>query len=213
VTSFTQANINSGDVQFVHDGNEAPPSYDVTVSDGNLSNGPQSVVVTFTNVNDAPVMNTDTFSIVENSLLGTTVGFATSTDPDFGDTRNYTIVSGNINGAFGINAGSGEIVVLNPAALDFETITSFSLSIAVTDAAGASSTAIVTINVTNVSDNSITAISDTDATSETIAENSGNGTVVGITALATDADVSDTVSYSLTDDAGGRFAIDGVTGL
>ena len=81
------------------------------------------------------------------------------------------------------------------------------------DAAGASSAAVVTINVTNVSDNSISAISDIDATNEVIAENSANGTIIGITALATDADAPDTISYSLTDDAGGRFAIDNVTGI
>lgn len=213
ITSFTQADINSGAVRFVHDGNEAAPSYDVTVSDGLLSNGPQSVLVTFTGVNDAPVMNAATFSVVENSTLGTTVGFATSTDSDAGDTRNYSILSGNINGAFGINAGSGEIVVLNPAALDFETITTFSLTVEVSDAVGATSTAIITINVTNISDNSISAISDINATGEVIAENSSNGTFVGITTLATDADVADSISYSLTDDAGGRFAIDSVTGV
>ena len=38
ITSFTQADINGGLVQFVHDGNEAAPSYNVTVSDGSLSN-------------------------------------------------------------------------------------------------------------------------------------------------------------------------------
>ncbi|RLS75286.1 MAG: DUF2341 domain-containing protein, partial [Planctomycetota bacterium] len=213
ITSFTQADINSGAVRFVHDGNEAAPSYDVTVSDGLLSNGPQSVLVTFTGVSDSPGMNSATFSVVENSTLGTTVGFATSTDSDAGDTRNYSILSGNINGAFGINAGSGEIVVLNPAALDYETTTSFSLTVQVTDAAGSSSTALVTINVTNISDNSITAISDTDASNEIIAENSTNGANVGITALATDADAADSISYSLTVDAGGRFAIDSFTGV
>ncbi|MEZ5670018.1 MAG: hypothetical protein R3F55_21795 [Alphaproteobacteria bacterium] len=40
-----------------------------------------------------------------------------------------------------------------------------------------------------------------------------DGAAVGITALATDADATDTVSYSLTDDAGGRFAIDAATGV
>jgi hypothetical protein len=37
ITSFTQAQINSGLVQFVHDGQEAAPTYSVTVSDGSLS--------------------------------------------------------------------------------------------------------------------------------------------------------------------------------
>ena len=40
-----------------------------------------------------------------------------------------------------------------------------------------------------------------------------DGTAVGITAFADDADGTDTVSYSLDDDAGGRFAIDANTGV
>ncbi|MEZ5670013.1 MAG: cadherin repeat domain-containing protein [Alphaproteobacteria bacterium] len=48
---------------------------------------------------------------------------------------------------------------------------------------------------------------------EHISESVADGAAVGITALATDADATDTVSYSLTDDAGGRFAIDAATGV
>jgi hypothetical protein len=48
---------------------------------------------------------------------------------------------------------------------------------------------------------------------ETVAENAANGTVVGITALGTDADVGATVTYSLSNDAGGRFAINASTGV
>ena len=40
-----------------------------------------------------------------------------------------------------------------------------------------------------------------------------NGSVVGVTALATDGDVTDTITYSLDDDAGGRFAINASTGV
>ena len=36
---------------------------------------------------------------------------------------------------------------------------------------------------------------------------------VGVTALATDGDATDTITYSLVDDAGGRFAIDSGTGV
>ena len=42
-------------------------------------------------------------------------------------------------------------------------------------------------------------------------ENVADGTVVG-TATGSDVDVGDVLSYSLTDDAGGRFAIDSSTG-
>ncbi|MFN3227788.1 MAG: cadherin repeat domain-containing protein, partial [Hyphomicrobiales bacterium] len=60
---------------------------------------------------------------------------------------------------------------------------------------------------------SISAISDSDGASDGVMENAANGTVVGVTALASDADGSDSVSYSLSNDAGGRFAIDPTTGV
>ncbi len=45
-------------------------------------------------------------------------------------------------------------------------------------------------------------------------ENAANGTVVGVTALASDADATNnTITYTLDDNAGGRFAIDGSTGV
>ena len=45
------------------------------------------------------------------------------------------------------------------------------------------------------------------------AKSAANGTVVGVTALATDGDATDTITYSLDDDAGGRFAINASTGV
>ena len=43
--------------------------------------------------------------------------------------------------------------------------------------------------------------------------NAAIGDTVGITAVATDSDAGDTVSYALTDNAGGRFAIHSTTGV
>ncbi|MCG8325308.1 MAG: cadherin repeat domain-containing protein, partial [Thiotrichales bacterium] len=60
---------------------------------------------------------------------------------------------------------------------------------------------------------SITSITDSDGGASTISESVSNGTDVGITASASDADASDSVTYSLSDDAGGRFAIDSNTGV
>ncbi|WP_292491896.1 VCBS domain-containing protein [Mesorhizobium sp.] len=54
---------------------------------------------------------------------------------------------------------------------------------------------------------------DSDGTSGgSVSEGAANGDAVGITAHAVDAD-GDTVIYSLTDDAGGRFAINSATGV
>ena len=45
-------------------------------------------------------------------------------------------------------------------------------------------------------------------------ENAANGTIVGITTLATDDDATNNaITYTLDDTAGGRFAIDSLTGV
>jgi len=54
---------------------------------------------------------------------------------------------------------------------------------------------------------------DADAAVNAVAENSAAGTTVGITAFSVDPDAGDSVTYSLTDSAGGVFAIDPVTGI
>ena len=59
VTSFTQLQVTNGDIQFVHDGGEAAPSYFVSVSDGALSDGPYAATVAFSNVNDASLLDLD----------------------------------------------------------------------------------------------------------------------------------------------------------
>ena len=50
--------------------------------------------------------------------------------------------------------------------------------------------------------------SDNDGATDSVAENSVVGTTVGITAFSDDADGTDTITYSLDDNDGGRFAID-----
>ena len=67
--------------------------------------------------------------------------------------------------------------------------------------------------MTDVNESGITAISDTDGAADYVLENSANGTTVGLTAFADDADGTDTVSYSLDDNAAGRFAIHATTGV
>ena len=54
---------------------------------------------------------------------------------------------------------------------------------------------------------------DNDGAANTVSESVANGSVVGITALASDADGTDTVSYSLSSDFGGAFTIDPTTGI
>src|SRR5262249_58542354 len=72
-----------------------------------------------------------------------------------------------------------------------------------------STDATVSITVTEVS---LTAITDSDASDNTVTETAANGTAVGITAHSSDPG-GQTVAYSLTDAAGGAFQIARSTGV
>jgi len=212
ITSFTQAQVNSGTIVFVHDGGETAPSYDVTVSDGSLSDGPNSASITFTNVNDAPSIGDQSFSVLENTASGSTVATIFASDPDTGDALTFSITGSSVPGAFAIDPTTGQIVVADSSLLDHETVQTITLTVTVQDLNGATDSATVTAIVMNVNEFGVTTVSDADANPDAVAENV-IGTTVGITAFAIDGDLPDTVTYSLDNDGGGRFAIDPATGV
>ena len=150
-------------------------------------------------------------TVAENAAVGTTVGLTgLASDADATATISYSL-DDNAGGRFAIHATTG-VVTVN-AALDYETATSHSVTIRATSSDGSSSTQSFSIAVTDVNESGITAISDTDGASDYVLENAANGTTVGLTAFADDPDGTDTVSYSLDDNAGGRFAIHATTGV
>ncbi len=110
----------------------------------------QQFTITVTNVNEPPVINDQTFSLAENSPNGTVVGTVLASDPDAGDSLTFAITAGNTGNTFAINPASGQITVNDNSLLNFETNPSFSLTVQVTDLGSLSSSATVTINLTNV---------------------------------------------------------------
>ena len=86
------------------------------------------------------------------------------------------------------------------------------VTVKATSTDGTSNTKDFTINVSDVNE-PITVVSDSNVISDTVPENSSGSTLVGVTASATDEDLTDTVSYSLTDSSGGSFKIDSTTGV
>ena len=106
-------------------------SFTVLVSDGQLTDT-ATVTVTVAPVNDAPVAAGGVFSVDENSAGGTAVGQATATDPD-GDPVSFAITGGNEDGQFEIDADSGAITVADGATLDFETQSSYTLTVEASD--------------------------------------------------------------------------------
>ena len=104
--------------------------------------------------NVAPVVTAASFVIDENSAVGSAVGQVIATDANAGQTLTYSIVGGNTNSAFAINAATGRITVANAAAMNFETTPSFSLTIRATDNAtpALSGQAIATITLRDVAE-------------------------------------------------------------
>jgi hypothetical protein len=88
----------------------------------------------------------------------------------------------------------------------------------VTDSGGTANGGVNTTALSVISTVAITAVNDAPTTpvdsnisADSVEENAANGTLVGITAASTDPD--STVTYSLIDTAGGRFAINSSTGV
>ncbi len=200
------------------DAPSASTTLTLTVNDqGNSGTGgallaSDTATININNVNDAPVILNNTFSLLENSANATLVGLVPVTDPDLGDTHTYSITAGNTSGAFSID-NTGALVVLNVGALDFELIPIFTLTVRVQDAAGAFDTATIIVNLLNVNESAVGPVSDTNAATNQVNENSLIGTTVGLTANATDGDTLDLITYSLDDSAGGLFAVNPLTGV
>ncbi|MFN9878834.1 MAG: cadherin repeat domain-containing protein, partial [Planctomycetota bacterium] len=117
-------------------------------------------------------------------------------------------------GRFAINSSTGVVTVANSSLLNYEAATSHSITVRATSADSSWSTQTFTINLTDVDEFDVGAVTDSNAAANSLAENSANGTSVGITASASDADATtNTITYTLDDAAGGRFAINSSTGV
>ena len=90
-------------------------------------------------------------NVVEHALPGTVVGTLTTTDPDAGDTFTYNLTD-DASGRFEIDTSTGELKVANDAQLDFETQASHSVTVEVTDSAGASYSESFTIDLIDVNE-------------------------------------------------------------
>ncbi|MEF8761583.1 MAG: cadherin domain-containing protein [Candidatus Accumulibacter sp. UW25] len=216
--TFTQANIDAGVIKYSNDGSEvANDSFKFTVSDGTNSLGEQTFDINVTAVNDNPVVgptdsNTvDADTVAENANVGVLVGIiASASDADFDTTITYSL-SNSAGGRFAIDATSGVVSVAG--ALDYENAASHNITVLATSSDGSESSQTFTIAVTNVNDNPVLGPTDNNAAVNTVAENASPGATVGITALASDADSDATVTYTLSNDAGGKFAIDDTSGV
>jgi VCBS repeat-containing protein len=185
---------------------ETAQSHQVTVqaSDGKFTSS-QTFTIGVSDVeeNAAPVAGDDSFTTKEDSKLSGTV--ATNDSDADGDTLTFTLVGDPPPGLTFNPDGSFDYIP--PADSNGKVVFEYQ----VTDGKGGSDTATVTIDVTPVNDSPSEPV-DIDDASNMVAEGSAAGTLVGLTVQSTDPDLGDEVTYSLTDDADGRFQIDAATG-
>ncbi len=164
--------------------------------------------------NSAPTISsngggtTASVTVGENSTVVTTV---TATDVDAGHTLGYSIAGGADAGRFTINNSTGQLSFASApsyeAPADSGGNNVYDVTVQVSDGQGGTDTQALAVTVANVNE----APTDLALSANTVAENAANGTVVG-TVSGTDSDTGDTRTYSLTDNAGGRFAINSSTG-
>jgi endo-1,4-beta-xylanase len=149
--------------------------------------------------NNLPIVTSgQTFNIDENAAGGTVAGTVAATDVDAGQTLSGWQVDGGSGVAlFQINAETGEITLVDGAALDFESATSYTLEVSVADEYRRSESQVLTINVNNLNDNTpvVTA-------GQSFAIDGGSRNVLGA-ADATDAD--DTNQPGFTDFQGWKI--------
>ena len=163
--------------------------------------------------NNAPVFSEGaraTRDVAENTPAGTNIGAPfTATDPDIGDTLTYSLHRGD-RAAFQIDANTGQLQTKAP--LDYETKRSYTnLAVRATDNNGATDAILVTINVTDVKENTDPVFVDGARAIRSIAENTPAGVAIGAPVTATDAD-NDTLTYKKGGVDGVAFSIDSDTG-
>jgi VCBS repeat-containing protein len=196
ITTFSQQRIADGEIQFVHDGGEAAPTYSITVSDGALTDGPLAAIISFSNVNDAPTAVADASTALEGGTINIDLA-VNDTDPDDGlDLTSIQIVSGPSNGSLVVNA-DGTVDYTHDGS---ETIAD-SFTYTIRDAAGAvSNTATVTLTITPQGDNPVLGNN-----ALTISEG-GSVVLSGADLSASDAETAaSALQFTVTGVSGGQF--------
>ena len=150
--------------------------------------------------------------MLENAAPGTAVGItAFADDADGTDTVSYSL-DDDAGGRFAIDANTGVVTVAG--GIDREAAASYDITVRATSSDTSTTTRTFTIAIGDVDEFDVGAVSDTDVGGQHGGRERGHRDGGRRHGLASDADATDnTITYSLDDDAGGRFAIDANTGV
>ena len=218
LSTFTQADINSNQLFYDHDGTENfTDAFGFSVDDGNAvaTSGTFSITIVPVNDNDPAISSSSTFNVLEGE---TAVGTVSATDTDVPtQTLTYSIIGGNDGGVFSIDGVAGTLTFTTAPDFDLRADANsdnvFEVTVQVSDGHGRNQQQAILVTVENIDEFDTSTIADNNAAPNEILESAAAGTTVGLTALATDGDIDDVVTYTLDDDAGGLFAINGSSGV
>ena len=213
IWTFTLDNTNAA-VQALNAGSSLTDGFEVLTIDGTA----QTVTITIAGAdepNTPPLITsndggeTAAISINENTTAVTDVN---ATDADLPvQTLTYAIEGGADASKFAINAATGVLSFISaPNAeipQDANGDNTYDVVVLVADEAGATDIQTLSITVADVNEFAVGVVTDVNDETNSVAENSAIGAFAGIKASANDADRSNnTITYSLTDNAGGRFS-------
>ena len=176
----------------------------------------EALTLTITDANDNdPVFSPSVYSanVDENAANGVTVTTVTATDADTlaaGGTVSYSLLSGNTDNVFRVDATAGQVIVDDNTFLDYERTTSFTLTVRAADGGGRSADAVVTVVVNPL--NEATPTFTPASSTQTVAEDAATGALVTITAADTDSGSDGALTYSITAGASGVFSINPASG-
>ena len=130
---------------------EDATSHTLTITATDASNNTDTVtqLITVTDVNEAPYFIDNVYAartIDENGSAGTDVARVHAEDLE-GDSITYSITGGNTGNKFTINSSNG--LIETAGALDYETTSSYTLTVTATDEHNATGTTTITVNVGN----------------------------------------------------------------
>ncbi|PXX97154.1 hypothetical protein DF185_19245, partial [Marinifilum breve] len=193
-------NTTSGEISIADNTNldfEQTESYtlSITVSDGVNTSLAENIRIDINDLNDnIPVVTANqTFNVDENKANNTIIGTVMATDNDAGTSfSTWKITAGNTDGIFELNASSGEISIADNTNLDYETTTSYTLSLTVSDGTNISASETINVDVNPINDIApiITCCQVFD-----VVENVDNNTRIGKVS-ASDADAGDDDFYT-----------------
>jgi hypothetical protein len=109
-----------------------------------------NIIISSENLFDPVIDPNQTVSLKENPIANTIFYKVKASDSDtYSILKDFKIVSGNSDDSFGIFSNSGELYVNKPENIDFESVSSYSLGVTVSDGTKTSSEEVVTINITD----------------------------------------------------------------